>query len=278
MNIFYVNGQFVEENQAVIDVTDLSVIRGYGVFDFLRTYNGVPFHLTDHLLRLERSAKLIGLKLPHPVAEIDAIVRETLARNNHPESNIRILVTGGNSPDGITPGDNPRLMVMISAVKSLPPESYTDGVKVITSHVERFMPGAKSINYIPAILCQAEAKSRQAIESIYVDKDGYLLEGTTSNLFVVRDNILITPPTTRVLPGITRQVVLELCEKKFNIEIRNFHKDELRLIEEAFLASSVREVVPVVTVDAIGIGNSQPGSLTRKVMELFRQYTADYKG
>ena len=238
----------------------------------------MPFHLTDHLLRLERSAKLIGLKLPHPVAEIDAIVRETLARNNHPESNIRILVTGGNSPDGITPGDNPRLMVMISAVKSLPPESYTDGVKVITSHVERFMPGAKSINYIPAILCQAEAKSRQAIESIYVDKDGYLLEGTTSNLFVVRDNILITPPTTRVLPGITRQVVLELCEKKFNIEIRNFHKDELRLIEEAFLASSVREVVPVVTVDAIGIGNSQPGSLTRKVMELFRQYTADYKG
>jgi len=277
MNIFYINGQFVDEENSVIDARDLSVIRGYGVFDFLRTYNGCPFHLHDHILRLERSAKLINLRLPHPVAEIEAIVRETLAKNDHPESNIRIVVTGGNSQDGITPADNPRLLVMVTPVTTIPEESYTRGIKVITSHVERFMPGAKTINYVPAILCQAEAKNRNAVEAIYVDRSGYLLEGTTSNFFVVKDNKLITPPTDRVLPGITRQVVLELCKGNFDVEIRNLHQDELRLLDEAFLASSVREVVPVVTVDAITIGNGKPGPQTERARQLFTDYAKNYQ-
>jgi len=278
MNIFYVDGQFVEENEARLPVTDLAVLRGYGIFDFLRTYNGIPFHLNDHLLRLERSARLIGLPLPHSASAIAEIVRETLARNSYPESNIRIVVTGGASQDGISPGNSQRLLVMISPVKPMPDDWYTKGAAIITCHVERFMPGAKSINYIPAILCQNEARSRGAVEAVYVDRDGYLLEGTTSNLFVVRGDTLITPPCDRVLPGITRQVVLELAKKEFAVLERRVHVDELRLLDEAFLASSVKEVVPVVTVDAVSIGNGRPGGTTVRIMELFREYTAAYKG
>ena len=278
MNIYYLDGQFVEDTQARISVDDLSVLRGFGIFDFLRTYNGAPFHLSDHLLRLQRSARLIGLHLPYSLTALTEIVKESLARNSHAESNIRIVVTGGLSLDGITPGDAPKLLVMITPVKPMPGEWYREGAKVITSHVERFMPGAKSINYIPAILCQAEARSRQAIESLYVDRDGYLLEGTTSNLVVVRGDALITPPCERILPGITRQVVLELARKEVVVEERQLHKDEIRLLDEAFLTSSVKEVVPVTAIDSIKIGAGRPGRRTLRIMELFREYTAAYHG
>jgi branched-chain amino acid aminotransferase len=278
MDIYYVNGDFVEDQQAKISVNDLSVIRGFGIFDFLRTYNGIPFHLDEHLRRLERSARLIGLELPHSRKKIAEIVQATLQRNLHKESNIRLVVTGGLSNDCITPGDSPQLLVMVTGVKEMPAQWYSDGAKVITSHVERFMPGAKSINYIPAILCQREARTQQAIEAVYVDRNGYLLEGTTSNFFAFLGDTLVTPPCNRVLPGITRQVVLSLAEKEFTIVERELHKDEIRLIDEAFLASSVREVVPIVTIDSISIGDGKPGSRTKKILELFSDYTGSYRG
>ncbi len=278
MDTYYNNGDFVTADQALLSVDDLSVLRGYGVFDFLRTYNSVPFHLRDHLHRLGRSARLIGLDLTTTVDELEEIVNETLQRNNHRESNIRIVVTGGLSPDNITPGASPRLMVMVTDITTFPDEIYSDGAKVITSHVDRFMPGAKSINYIPAILSQEEARNQQAIEAIYVDRGGYLLEGTTSNFFALFGKTLVTPPTDRLLPGITRQVILELAEKEYEIEIRNIHKDEIRLMDEAFITSSVKEVVPVVAIDVIKLSGERPGPQTRKIMHLFKGYTAGYKG
>lgn len=278
MDIYYVNGEFIEDNQAQISVNDLSVIRGFGVFDFLRTYNGIPFHLDDHLKRLERSARLIGLKLPHSLAKIGEIVQETLSRNNHEESNIRIVVTGGLSSDGITPGDSPSLLVMVTPIKQMPAEWYTNGAKVITSHVDRFMPGAKSINYIPAILSQNEARNQHAIEAVYVDRNGYILEGTTSNIFVFIGDTLITPPCDRVLPGITRQVALALAKNAFTVVERPLHKDEVRLLDEVFLASSIREIVPIVAIDSIEISGGKPGSRTGKIMELFRNNTTSHRG
>jgi branched-chain amino acid aminotransferase len=278
MDIYYVNGEFVEDKQAQISVNDLSVLRGFGVFDFLRTYNGIPFHLEEHLHRLQRSARLIGLELPHPTTRIKEIVQETLARNDKKESNIRLVITGGLSSDGITPGDNPQLLVMVTDVKQMPAAWYSEGAKVITSHVERFMPGAKSINYIPAILCQNEARNQQAIEAVYVNRDGYMLEGTTSNLFAFIGDTLVTPPCNRVLPGITRQVTLDLARKEFPVVERHLHKDEVRLLDEAFISSSIREIVPIVAIDAISIGNGRPGRRTQKIMDLFKERTNSYSG
>lgn len=278
MDIYYVGGEFVNEDQARISVNDLSVIRGFGVFDFLRTYNQIPFHLDDHLQRLARSARLIDLQIPHALSEIREIVQQTLKRNNHQESNIRLVITGGLSHDCITPGDAAKLLVMVTSLKAMPETWYKDGAKVITSHVERFLPGAKSINYIPAILCQKEAQLQQAIEAVYVDKNGFMLEGTTSNFFAFAGDTLVTPPCTRVLPGITRQVLLDLADKHYTIVERDLHKDEIRLLDEAFIASSVKEIVPIVTIDAVKIGRGQPGSRTRRIMQLFKEYTESYSG
>jgi branched-chain amino acid aminotransferase len=160
----------------------------------------------------------------------------------------------------------------------MPEKWYSDGAKVITSHVERFMPGAKSINYIPAILCQNEARTQQAIEAVYIDKNGYMLEGTTSNFFAFIGDTLITPPCTRVLPGITRQVVLTLAEKEYTIVERELHKDEVRLLDEAFICSSIREIVPIAAIDSIKLGDGKPGDRTRYIMSLFRDITNSYKG
>jgi len=276
MDIYYIDNDFIASGEPVIPVTDLAVLRGFGVFDFLRTYNRVPFHLRDHLLRLERSAKLLGLPMPRPLSEIGEIVVEGVRRSDHAECNIRLVITGGESADGITPGNNPRLLIMITKASALPPESYSKGVRVITFFQERYLPGAKSINYIPAIICQREAKSRGAIESIYLDRNGYLLEGTTSNFFVVIGNRVITPPCDRVLYGITRQVILDLIRNHMEITERTIHRDELRLANECFLSSSVREVTPIIGVDSITIGDGIPGPMTKKIMELFRGYTSDY--
>jgi branched-chain amino acid aminotransferase len=140
------------------------------------------------------------------------------------------------------------------------------------------MPGVKSINYMAAIQCQAEAQSRQAIEAIYLDRDGYLQEGTTSNFFAFREGTLLTPPSNRILPGITRQVVLKLAEKHFPIVERQIHRDEIRLFDEAFLTSSTKEVVPIVAIDSVVIGNGKPGKNTKRILKLFTDYTSKYRG
>src|SRR5690606_5422922 len=142
-NIYYVDGEFVSSSDAALPVIDLAILRGYGVFDFLRTYGGKPFHLDEHLQRLRRSAALIDLEIPWAHEEIKAIVIETIARNNLPECNVRILVTGGASDDFITPKDEPRLLVLVTP--AVPPAAhyYTDGAKVVTFETERYIPGAK---------------------------------------------------------------------------------------------------------------------------------------
>ncbi len=276
MDIYYVNGQFVKEPEALISVNDLSVIRGYGVFDFLRTYNGVPFHLKAHLERLQNSARLIGLKLPCSLEEIQELITKGLELSEHKEKNVRIVVTGHLSENGITPGDSPSLLLMITATQPNPDSWCEVGAKVITSHVDRFMPGAKTINYIPAIICQKEARDQEAIEAIYVDRDGYLLEGTTSNLFVLKGETIITPPCDRVLPGITRQAVMQMCTKFIDIIERPVHKDEIPLFDEMFVTSSIKEVVPVTRIDSVTIGKGGIGPISQKVLNTFRETTLDY--
>lgn len=275
MDIYYIDGKYVPAEDSVITVNDMGLLRGYGVFDFMRTYGGKPFFLEDHVKRLIRSATLIGLDVPWSQEEIVAITMETLGKNDHTESNVRIVITGGVSPDSITPQGNPSLLVMITPLHALPEAWYTDGVKVITTHVERFMPDAKTTNYIPGILALDNARSQNAVESIYVDRYDQLLEGTTTNFYAFMDGKLVTP-ATGMLPGITRKVILKLAEGVFDVEMRHIKKEEIRLMDEVFITASNKEVVPVTQVDSITIGDGKPGPRTRKLMGLFREYTDQY--
>jgi branched-subunit amino acid aminotransferase/4-amino-4-deoxychorismate lyase len=165
--IYYVDGQFVPAEQAVIPVDDLAILRGIGVFDLLRTYNGKPYFLDAHIDRLEASAQKIGLTLPWSHDEIVRVVEDTLAKNDIPEANIRIVVTGGSSIDFMNPSGTPRLLVLVSPIPRLPDHWYTEGVKIISWEVERPIPGAKSIDYISASLALKKAAAEGAIEALY---------------------------------------------------------------------------------------------------------------
>lgn len=182
-NVYYIDGAYVPADAASIPAADLAVTRGYGVFDYLRTYGGQPFHMDTHLLRLEQSAQMLEIALPLPLAGIGAVVLEALARSEPGDHGVRIVVTGGDSSDGLLPSGAARLLVLITPEPRPLAAWFTDGVKLATHRAERYLPEAKTINYIPAILALRRAKAGGAVDSIYVDRDGRALEGTTTNLF-----------------------------------------------------------------------------------------------
>ncbi len=215
----------------------------------------------------------MGLTLDVSIKEMERRVLKTLAKNNHKESNIRIVATGGVSDDNLTPAGKTQLIIMVTPVMQLPDTYYTDGVKIITSQTERYLPGAKTNNYIPAILMLEEAKKRQAIEAVYTSTEGYILEGTTSNFFAVIGNTLTTPPEARILPGITRQVIIQLANSTSTCDIRNIHREEIRLMDEAFITASNKEIIPVIAIDDIPVGKGKPGKKTGNLMKQFRKYT-----
>ncbi len=275
METYYVAGQFVSASEAVIPVDDLAIMRGFGVFDLLRTRNGKPLFLKEHIMRLRESARRIGLDLSWSQQELIEVVMKTLHRNSHQESNIRIVVTGGSSPDFITPQGKPRLLVLVTRAPELPAWWYTEGVKIITFSSERSIPGAKSIDYVQATMALKKARDHNAIEAVYVDRNGHVLEGTTSNLFAFMADSLVSPGKG-ILNGITRNVVLDLAAKMVPVDIRNIRREELLTADEAFITGTNKVIVPVIQVDDTTIGNGCPGSRTQKLMDALNAQIDDY--
>jgi len=271
--IYYIDGEFVPAEKAVIPVDDLAILRGIGVFDLLRTYDGEPYFLDAHIDRLERSAREIDLSLPWSHEQIAEVVIQTLARNDIPEANIRIVVTGGSSRDFMTPSGHPRLLVLVSPVPKLPAEWYAKGVKIISWEVERPIPGAKSIDYISASLALKKAAAAGAVEALYIDRNGLALECTTSNIFAFFGEALVTPGRG-ILAGVTRKVVLDLASGLFPIDIRDISRDELIGADEIFITGTSKGLVPVVRVDDSVIADGRPGKRTRQLMDAMRRHTA----
>ena len=278
MDTYYIDGDFLDEDQASISVKDIIVLRGFGVFDFLITYNRRPFKLKEHVARLENSARAIGLAMQHSNADICRIVEETIHRNrHHDESNVRIVYTGGISSDGVTPEGNGKLMVMVTPRHTPPGWWYTDGVKVVTADIERFLPDAKSTSYLNAVYALRLAGKAAAVETIYVDRNNRVLEGTTSNFFFVKGDTLVTAGDG-ILPGITRSVILDLARGCVDVQIRDIDRAELDAMDEAFVTASNKEVVPVVRVDDRIVSDGKPGKKTREIMRLFNAFTTSFGG
>ncbi|MEA1928973.1 MAG: aminotransferase class IV [Candidatus Auribacterota bacterium] len=271
-DIYYIDGEFVEDSLAMIPINDLALLRGYGVFDFLRTYNRKPFCIEEHITRLKNSARLIGLMFPWTVGEVIEIVNQTLSRNHHSESNIRVIVTGGPSPDFLTPAGKPRLLVLVNQLVPFPAEWYTRGVKIITIQGARSIPGAKTINYLSALIALETARDRGAVEAISINQEGNIKEGQTATVFSFIKDRLITNEDG-ILPGVTRELVLRLTEPEFSREIRDITIEELLRADEIFMTASNKEILPVVRIDDTIISDGRPGPRSRRVMELFRVYT-----
>jgi branched-chain amino acid aminotransferase len=271
MNIYYVDGEFVPADRAMIPVDDLAIIRGIGVFDLLRTYNGKPYFLKEHVARLLESARRIDFEVPWDRDEICRVALETLSRNNLDEANIRIIVTGGSSVDFMSLGGKPRLLVLVTPLPKLPAQWYRKGIKVITRKIRRSNPGAKSINYLPAAMALRQAQAQGAVEVLYLDDDDAVLEGTTSNVFAFLKGRLITPELG-IISGITRKVVLQIAAQYYPIECRALPRLELLEAQEVFITGTNKGLVPVVQVDDTRIGKGHPGPETGRMMTLLETH------
>lgn len=270
-SIFYVNGELLPADRASLPLNDLGIVRGYGVFDYWRTYNRIHFHMEDHLRRLQHSAEQIDLPLPCELADLAARVDMTHAANDYENAGVRVVVTGGPSSDFMTPQGQSSLVIMVTPLGAYDAQVYTRGVKTTTNEMVRERPTVKSLNYIGAIMAVEQAKKEGAVEAIYRTPDGYLTEGTRANFFIIKGNQLITP-NVDVLAGITRAVVLKLAARTFDVVQRPIHMAELTEADEAFITSSTKELLPVVQVDEIVIGDGAPGEGTLSLLQTFREY------
>ena len=266
--LWYVNGHWVHPNEATLSINDVAILRGYNVFEALRTYDRRPFHLDDHLARLYHSAELIELEIPWSRTQIAHVIREVIARNTYKHASIRILITGGESEDGILPSGKPVLAVLITPLPERDMERFARGFKLITTRLQRVMPEAKTTNYVSAMRALKEAARQGAADTLFVDEQGHVLEATRSNFFIFRGDTLVTPGA-EVLKGITRNVVLELAKGRFPIEERPILLSELSQAEEAFITASSKEIVPVVQIDDLAIGNGTPGPRTYELEQRF---------
>ncbi|NGX47897.1 MAG: D-alanine aminotransferase [Chlamydiae bacterium] len=263
----YINGKYLEE--AVISVFDLGFLRGHGIFENFRTYQRQPVFLKKRLLRLEKSARAVGIDLPQSLEEIEKIVHSLIENNGFIESVIRIILTKGETEDGITPLRNSSLIVITMPLTPPPAEYYEKGIYAITANEKRPMPHIKTLNYLPALMLLDEARAKGAQEVLYCSENK-ILEGTTCNFFAIKGNTLITAPE-QILPGITREIILQEAKSSFAIEMRPLHLNEIAEIDEAFVSSSIKEIVPIVAIDGQKIGVGIPGPKTAEIAELFHR-------
>lgn len=273
-NIHFLNGKFVSEEELLISPRDLGYTRGYAVFDFLRTYNGKPFHLSEHIERLLNSAKLIDLKIPYTKQEIEKLVLETLAKNNKDtEKAIKIIASGGISSK-MTQVGSPTFMIWIDDLALVPQEYYENGVGIITVKYKRYMPEAKTNNYIEGVKQTQIAESVGAIEPVYFDDEG-LYESSNSNLFIIKDGKIYTQKENMLL-GITRKVLLEILKPEFIVEEKNLKIEDLLGADEAFLTGSAKEILPIVKIDGKIFSLGVVGENTKKILEIWKKYTNKY--
>lgn len=294
MKYCYFNGKIVPASTAYLKFNDIGILRGYGIFDFLRTYNGRPFLLKEHLIRFRRSANLLHIKVPVSQTQLPIIINKLLLKNKFKESEIRLVLTGGPTPDGIS-YSNPSIFILVEKAQVLPKIIYKNGINLITCEYQREVPQAKTLNYITAIRTQPQKNKQKAFEILYIFQ-GNVLECTTSNFFIFKrgsekgnnrftfpserrnqgslifkNNILVTPKDN-ILIGTTRNLVLKLAKNKFKIQERDIKVDELKSATEAFITASNKEIVPVVKIDNKTVGNGKVGKNTKQLMDLFHKY------
>lgn len=279
-----VNGRISGERDAVISVLDHGFLYGEGIYETLRTYDGRPFLYDRHMRRLRRSASMIALEIQFSDEDLLTRIRDTMAAASlsSSEAYIRVLVTRGigELTYDLRATPTPSIVVIVKPQVNPPPEAYRDGVRtvivsVVRNHPDTVNPMIKSNNLMNSALAMQEAYRRGAFEGIMRNYRGELAECTTSNLFIVKGGVALTPPLTAgLLPGITREFLFDVG-KEVGIDVREevLQDADLFAADEAFLTSTTREAVPITQVDDRAIGSGKPGPVTARLLEGFRRRT-----
>lgn len=273
MSIAYINGKFVDLDEEVLPIEERGHQFGDGVYEVVLVYDHKPCLLDEHLERLENSAKAIQLDLPYPIDKIKEIILEGLERSQLSDAQIYFQVTRGIAsrihafPENVKPS----FTMTIKPAREVDAKLYENGVDTLTTTDDRWKNCyIKSLNLLPNILAKQKAVNAEKFEAIFVD-DNYVTEGSSTNVFVIKDGTLYTTPlTSNILPGITRSAVLNVA-KEANIPVaeENFTVDFLKEGDEVFISSTTIEVLPVRSVDDVTIGEGKPGPITKQLHKLY---------
>ncbi len=280
MSIVYLNGDFIPDKEAAISPLDRGFIFGDGVYEVIPVYNGHLFRISEHLKRLDHS--LQGVRIPQPYSHEHwtGIMHELVRRNPDRNQSLYLQITRGVAkrdhafPDKVTP----TVFAMSTLLEPLADKIRTSGISAVTMNDNRWENcHLKTIALLPNILLRQQALDAGGTEAILI-RNNEITEGAASNLFMVKDGCVMTPPKgPRLLPGITRDLIVELCnENDLPVSETNITPGELAAADEIWLTSSTKEILPVTQLDNAAVGDGLPGPLWRQMTALFQSYKENY--
>jgi branched-chain amino acid aminotransferase len=279
MRWVFVNGEMVSGPAATVSALDQGLLYGYGLFETMRSYGGHVFRLEEHYRRLCEGAALLALEVPLSLTALREAVGAVLQRNELVEAYLRLTLTAG-PLQGLTEVAQPSKEQVILFARELmdyPEALYERGMAAVISRVRRNetspLSRVKSLNCLDNLLAREEARRQGAQEAIVLNSQGFVVEGSASNVFLVRSGKLLTPSIrSGALPGITRQVVLELATA-VNLEVEETEIEPAALFDaaEVFLTSSIKEVMPLTELDMRPVGSGRPGPVSERLRPLYRE-------
>jgi branched-chain amino acid aminotransferase len=275
----YLNGEFVEKEQAKVSVYDHGFLYGDGIFEGIRIYNGNIFKCKEHLDRLYDSAKSIMLDIPLTYEEMETALVETIRRNGLRDGYIRLVVSRGPGDLGLDPRRSPRanVIIIVEKLSIYPEEAYLNGLRTISVSQRRNIPDAlnpkiKSLNYLNNILVKIQANLADVGEAIMLNSQGQVAEGSSDNIFIVKRGVVFTPPCyCGALEGITRLAIMEICERVgYKLKEEPFTLHDVYVADEVFFTGTAAEVIAVREVDGRTIGTGKAGPVTMHLLKEFR--------
>lgn len=275
----YLNGEYVKKEDALVSVYDHGFLYGDGIFEGIRVYNGNIFKCKEHLTRLYDSAKSIMLDIPLNVQDMQDVMAETIRKNGLRDGYIRLIVSRGPGDLGLDPRRSPKatVIIIVEQLAIYPEEAYANGLKSISVSPRRNIPDAlnpkiKSLNYLNNILVKIQANLAGVGEAIMLNSQGYVAEGSSDNIFIVKRGVVFTPPCyCGALEGITRLAIIEICEKiGLKLKEEPFTLHDVYVADEAFFTGTAAEVIAVSEVDARVIGTGKAGPITTRLLKEFR--------
>jgi len=280
-DIVYLNGDFLPIEKAYIPVLDRGFIFGDGVYEVIPAYSKHPFRMAEHLRRLQHSLDKVRISNPHSDSEWSRLTGEILQRNAGDDQSVYLQVTRGvaKRDHAFPQGVSPTVFMMSTPLVTPAPALVESGVACITAQDHRWLNcDIKSTSLLGNCMLRQLSADAGAAETILF-RDGQLTEASASNVFVVRDGVVLAPPKDNlVLPGITYDVVIEIARaREFQIEVRPVSEAEVRGADEIWVTSSTKEVLAVTTLDGKAVGDGKPGPLFRRMHALYQSFKKDQK-
>jgi len=263
------NGDFIEYDKAVVSISDLAIQRGYGIFDFFRIDDGAFLFSEYYLDRFYKSMKRSGFNFPYYREDVHNMVVSLVKKNEAPNSYIKLIVTGGNSPNGFLPGDKPNFMIINHEINVWDNKLFSQGANLISDEFMRPFPLVKSTNYFNAVRLAPKMKKYDAVDVLY-HFDKKVHETSRANVFMIKKDKIYTPKK-EILQGITRKRFINAASGEFELSYKSFSFKKLLKADEVFITSTTKDVMPIVRIDNHNIGKGKTGKVCKKLIKLFNR-------